>query len=75
MQRQSSRYFSTPCGDVMESARRVYNDTERSAESYASVTEAAEALTKRTGLEKERFKSLYDVDYYNKNNDLRYNHP
>ena len=54
--------------DVMESARRVYNDTERSAESYASVTEAAEALTKRTGLEKERFKSLYDVDYYNKNN-------
>ena len=54
--------------DVMESAKRVYNDTERSAESYASVTEAAEALTKRTNLEKERFKTLYDVDYYNKNN-------
>ena len=54
--------------DVMESAKRVYNDTERSAESYASVTEAAEALTKRTNLEKERFKALYDVDYYNKNN-------
>ena len=54
--------------DVMESAKRVYNDTERSAESYSSVTEAAEALTKRTNLEKERFKTLYDVDYYNKNN-------
>ena len=54
--------------DVMESAKRVYNDTERSAESYSSVTEAAEALTKRTNLEKERFKALYDVDYYNKNN-------
>lgn len=51
-----------------EAARRVYNDSERNAESYASVEEAKEGLVKRAELEKSRFQDLYQINYYNASN-------
>lgn len=54
--------------NLKESARRVFNDKERSSESYNSVEEAAENLKKRALLEQARFKELYDVNYYHYSN-------
>lgn len=51
--------------DTDEAARRVFQDSERSAESYGSVEEAKEGLLNRAGLEKARFLDLYQINYYN----------
>lgn len=51
-----------------EAAKRVFNDSERGAESYASVSEAKEGLVKRAGLEKTRFQDLYKINYYDASN-------
>lgn len=49
--------------DLEESARRVYDGTNRNAETYKSKEEAIQGLSTRAKLERERFLSLYGVDY------------
>lgn len=51
--------------DMDEAARRVFQDSERNAESYASQEEAKAGLLNRAGLEKARFQDLYQINYYN----------
>lgn len=51
--------------DTDEAAKRVFKDSERNAESYASVEEAKAGLVNRAGLEKARFQDLYHINYYN----------
>lgn len=51
--------------DMDEAARRVFQDSERNAESYASEVEAKAGLLNRAGLEKARFQDLYQINYYN----------
>ncbi len=51
--------------DMDEAARRVFQDSERNAESYASEAEAKSGLLSRAGLEKARFQDLYQINYYN----------
>lgn len=51
--------------DMDEAARRVFRDSERNAESYASQEEAKAGLLNRAGLEKARFQDLYQINYYN----------
>lgn len=51
-----------------EAAKRVFNDSERNAESYVSVAEAKDGLVKRAGLEKARFQDLYQINYYDASN-------
>lgn len=54
--------------DTEEAARRVFQDSERNAESYESVAAAKEGLLNRAGLEKARFLDLYQINYYNASN-------
>lgn len=51
--------------ETEEAARRVYQDSERNAESYESVENAREGLVNRANLEKSRFQDLYSINYYN----------
>ncbi len=51
-----------------EAAKRVYADSERNAESYENVQQAKEGLVNRANLEKERFKDLYQINYYSADN-------
>ena len=54
--------------DTDEAARRVFAGDNRQSEEYASIAEAAEGLSTRAVLEMERFKMLYDIDYYKMSN-------
>ena len=54
--------------DPTEAAKRVLHDTTRETEKYNSLDEAYDNLSKRAMMEKERFKELYNVDYYDLNN-------
>ena len=54
--------------DTEEAARRVFQDSERNAESYESAAAAKEGLLNRAGLEKARFLDLYQINYYNASN-------
>lgn len=54
--------------DPTEAARRVYDGGNREAESYSSYEEALSKLSERANLERDRFKMLYDIDYFDKNN-------
>mgnify|MGYP002508867205 CR=1 FL=1 len=47
--------------DTEEAARRVFQDSERNAESYENVQQAKEGLVNRANLEKERFKDFHVV--------------
>ena len=49
--------------DTKEAARRVFSAERGDVESYATVEAAEEALDKRCELERERFLSIYGVDY------------
>ncbi|MDE6313346.1 MAG: dephospho-CoA kinase [Lachnospiraceae bacterium] len=51
--------------ETEEAARRVFQDSERNAESYDSVAGAREGLIHRANLEKNRFQELYSINYYN----------
>lgn len=53
--------------NIFETARRVFCDN-RETENYASETECKESLLKRQHLEQERFRELYQIDYYDMNN-------
>lgn len=53
--------------DPMVAAVRVMADP-RAEEPYASVEEARDMLIKRSRVERARFRELYGVDYYDKNN-------
>ena len=54
--------------DVNDAARRIFNDDQRKSETYASVEECRESVVLRQNLEMERFKDLYNIDYYDVNN-------
>ena len=54
--------------DPTEAANRVLNDNTRDTEKYSTLEESYNNLNKRAELEKERFKKLYNVDYYDLNN-------
>jgi cytidylate kinase len=55
--------------DTQEAAKRVFEGEARASEnSYTSVEDTQNGLTKRAALEKERFASLYDVNYYAQEN-------
>ena len=54
--------------DTDESARRVFSGKSREMEEYASQEECAEGLATRANLERDRFSSLYNIDYYAKEN-------
>lgn len=54
--------------DIDEAARRVKEANRGSVESFATVEEAKASITERGNLERERFLSIYGVDYSDKNN-------
>ncbi len=54
--------------ELDEAARRVFAAERGSVEKYATVDEAKAALEKRCALERERFLSIYGVDYTDPNN-------
>lgn len=54
--------------DLWEAGKRVYNDSLRKAETYEDIDAAIKALYERQSLEKERYKELYDVNYYDLGN-------
>lgn len=54
--------------DTMEAARRVQMADRGEVETYSTVEEAEAALRSRGDLERERFISIYGVDYLDKNN-------
>lgn len=54
--------------DPSEAARRVYYGDSRSAEVYSSYEEAIDKLSERAMLERDRFKGLYNIDYFDRNN-------
>lgn len=54
--------------DTDESARRVFAGNSREMEDYANEEECAEGLGQRANLERERFRKLYSIDYYDMNN-------
>lgn len=54
--------------DLQEAGRRVYHDSIREAESYSNEGEAREKLYTRQSLEKDRYRELYQVNYYDLNN-------
>ena len=57
--------------ELDEAANRVFQGTARNAETYQSVEETRQGLSKRAQLEQERYQQLYQVDYYDpKNYDL-----
>ncbi len=54
--------------DADEAARRVFAAERGDVESYRTVDEAKAALIRRQELERERFKSIYGVDYTDPDN-------
>ena len=54
--------------DTYEAARRVFDGESRNAEEYTDIEDAKNGLSKRAGLERDRFKELYDIDYYDASN-------
>ena len=54
--------------DMSEAARRVYNDSTRTSESYKDEAEAHEQLLARQHLESDRYGELYGIDYYDVKN-------
>lgn len=67
-------HFATPSFkvfllvDTEEAARRVFEGDSRNAEEYNTLEEAAEGLSLRAKIERERFSELYGIDYYDGNN-------
>lgn len=55
--------------DIEEAARRVYHDSLRSdSETYDSPLSCRQGLVHRQQMEKQRFKELYQIDYYRMSN-------
>lgn len=54
--------------DLWEAGKRVYNDSLRKAEVYQDIEAAVKALYERQSLEKDRYRELYGVNYYDLNN-------
>ena len=54
--------------DPCEAAARVMLNQRGDEEKYASAEEACEKLIERSRVERERFKEIYGVDYYDYNN-------
>ena len=54
--------------DTKEAANRVYNGENRNAENYSSIEDTINGLITRANLERERFKDIYNIDYYNASN-------
>lgn len=54
--------------DSYEAARRTYEGGAREAEEYADINSTMAGLKQRADLERERFKDLYNIDYYDRNN-------
>lgn len=54
--------------DLWEAGRRVYNDSLRKAEVYQDIDAAVKALYERQSLERDRYRELYGVNYYDLNN-------
>ena len=53
--------------DLQEAGNRVYHDSLRKAETYQDADAAIKALYERQSLEKERYRELYGVNYYDLN--------
>jgi len=53
--------------DLWEAGKRVYNDSLRKAEAYQDINAAVKALYERQLLERERYRELYGVNYYDLN--------
>ena len=53
--------------DLQEAGNRVYHDSLRKAETYQNPDAAIKALYERQSLEKERYRELYGVNYYDLN--------
>ncbi len=54
--------------DSYEAARRTYEGGAREAEEYSDINATMAGLKQRADLERARFKELYDIDYYDRNN-------
>lgn len=54
--------------DSYEAARRTFAGGAREAEEYSDINATMSGLKERADLERERFKELYDIDYYDRNN-------
>lgn len=54
--------------DTNEAAKRVFNGKNRNAETYRTMEDAVNGLTNRALLEQQRFKEMYNIDYYNMSN-------
>lgn len=54
--------------DSYEAARRTFAGGAREAEEYADINATMAGLKQRADLERARFKELYNIDYYNRNN-------
>ena len=54
--------------DAMEAANRVIKNQRGEEERYVDVNDACEKLVERSRIERERFKEIYGVDYYDYNN-------
>lgn len=54
--------------ETKEAARRVFDGDRRSAEDYQDIEQARRGLEERAGLEQERFRKLYGIDYYDASN-------
>lgn len=54
--------------DLQEAGRRVYHDSLRKAEAYQDIDAAVKALYERQTLEKDRYRELYGVNYYDLDN-------
>ena len=54
--------------DSYEAARRTFAGGAREAEEYQDINATMAGLKQRADLERARFKELYNIDYYDKNN-------
>lgn len=54
--------------DSYEAARRTFAGGAREAEEYTDINATMDGLKQRADLERERFKELYNIDYYDRNN-------
>ena len=54
--------------DSYEAARRTFAGGAREAEEYSDINATMSGLKERADLERERFKELYDIDYYDRKN-------
>lgn len=50
--------------DIDEAARRVFNDDRGATETYRSLEDAKTQLIERAHTEDERYKEIYDIDYF-----------